>query len=146
MFCDIFDKEETLMRVVCSILAALLSFPATAADRNRFSVIGEWEWNPVKGDCPERYSYRTDGLVMMQSADERLVKTYVISKASNEMYRISSAVKATNGKPDCRGELSPVGSRSSVFVMPAKGGGFMTCSSLDPATCFGTAKAAKRKR
>ena len=124
----------------------LLSSSAIAADRGRFSVIGEWEWNPTEGVCPERYSYRTDGLVMMQSADERLVKTYIISKASNEMYRVSSTVKASNGKADCRGNLSPVGSKSIVFLMPTKGGGYMTCSSLDPSTCFGTAKAAKRKR
>jgi hypothetical protein len=124
----------------------LLSSSTIAADRDRFSVIGEWEWNPVEGVCPERYSYRTDGLVMMQSADERLVKTYVISKASNEMYRVSSTVKASNGKADCRGNLSPAGSKSIVFLMPTKGGGYMTCSSLDRSTCFGTAKAAKRKR
>jgi hypothetical protein len=134
------------VRITFFLAALLLSLSATAADRNRFSIIGEWEWNPVEGACPERFSYRNDGLVMMQSGEERLVKTYVISGTASGMYRVSSTVKATNGKADCRGELSPVGSKSIVFLIPTKRGGFMTCSSQDPTTCYGTAKAAKRKR
>lgn len=134
------------MRLKMFMVALLLPLSATAADRSKFDLIGEWEWNPVEGVCPERFTYRADGMAMMQSGDERLVKTYVLSHAGNGMYRVVSTVKATNGKPDCRGEMSPAGARSTVFLMPTKGGGFLTCSSTDPTTCFGTAKAVKRKR
>ena len=134
------------MRLTFLIAVLMLPLSAIAADRGGFSVIGEWEWNPLDGVCPERFTYRTDGMVMMQSGEERLVKTYVITKVSNDTYRLTSTVKATNGKPDCRGDLSPVGTKSSAFVMPTKDRGFLTCSSMDKSTCFGMAKAVKRKR
>ena len=134
------------MRFAIFLVAVLLPFSAVAADRGGFSVIGEWEWNPLDGVCPERFTYRADGMVMMQSGEERLVKTYVLTRVSNDVYRLSSTVKATNGKPDCRGDLSPVGTKSSAFVMPTKGRAFLTCTSMDKATCFGTAKAVKRKK
>ena len=134
------------MRFAIFLGAVLLPFSAIVADRGGFSVIGEWEWNPLDGVCPERFTYRADGMVMMQSGEERLVKTYVLTKVSNDVYRLSSTVKATNGKPDCRGELSPAGTKSSALVMPTKGRAFLTCSSMDKTTCFGTAKAVKRKK
>lgn len=134
------------MRLAFFLATVLLPLSAMAADRGGFSVIGEWEWNPMEGVCPERFTYRADGMVMMQSAEERLVKTYVLTKVSSDMYRLTSTVKATNGKADCRGNLSPVGTKSSAFVMPTKGRAFLTCSSMDKSTCFGTAKAVKRKR
>ncbi|MES2669705.1 MAG: hypothetical protein V4673_04705 [Pseudomonadota bacterium] len=141
-----FRRMGGAMRFAIFLVAVLLPFSAIAADRGGFSVIGEWEWNPLDGVCPERFTYRADGMVMMQSGEERLVKTYVLTRVSNDVYRLSSTVKATNGKPDCRGDLSPVGTKSSAFVMPTKGRAFLTCTSMDKATCFGTAKAVKRKK
>ncbi len=134
------------MRLTFFLAALLLPLSATAADRRGFSVIGEWEWNPIEGVCPERFTYRPDGMAMMQSAEERVMKTYVVSKAGADLYRLQTTVKATNGKPDCRGKVSEAGAKSGAWLIPTKGGGFLTCSSADKATCFGTAKAVKRKR
>jgi hypothetical protein len=112
---------------------------ASAADRKEFDVVGEWTWKPVDAVCPERYIYRVDGTFSAESGEERLEKTYQLSKTSGSMYRLESTVTSTNGKPDCQGNLSPVGAKSRVYLMPLNGGGFFTCASEDTMSCFGTA-------
>jgi hypothetical protein len=125
--------------VVFGILLCAYASMASAADRKAFDIVGEWTWNPVDAVCPERYNYRADGTFSTESGEERLEKTYVIAKTSGSMYRIESMVTSTNGKPDCQGNLSPVGAKSRVYVMPLNGGGFFTCGSENTMSCFGTA-------
>jgi hypothetical protein len=130
------------MRGLLGILM-LASQTAWAQDRN--PVLGDWDWKPVQGQCPERHSYRADGTASTESGGERLEKTYRVTKLDGGFWRVDQEVTASNGGKDCLGSITAVGRRSSVFVMPQNFGGYLTCASDDGMSCYGSARPARAK-
>lgn len=123
-----------------AISAALLVLLATAAAAEGTNpVLGDWEWNPTRGQCKEVHSYRSDGTATFRSGDEVLEKTYTVSDAGGGMFLVEMTVVSSNGGKDCLGSPTPVGAKSSVYVMPLNGGGYFTCAEPDGMSCYGSA-------
>jgi hypothetical protein len=125
------------------LLAALFTActPAFAADDN--PVLGEFAWSPVGAVCPETHIYRADGTKTGTSGSEVLEKTYSIEAVGGGMYRLQETVTASNGGKDCQNGTTPVGAKSTIYIMPLNGGGFFTCASEDTMSCFGSASPRK---
>lgn len=111
---------------------------AFAADDN--PVVGDWEWNPTRGQCREMHSYRADGSATTRSGEEILEKTYAITKVSAGTYRLDMKVVASNGGKDCLGSTTAVDATATTYVMLLNDGGYFTCASEDGMSCYGSAR------
>jgi hypothetical protein len=127
-----------------ALLAALLLLVSAAGAQMENPVLGEWDWKPLQGVCPERHSYRADGTASTRSGDERLEKRYRIEKLSGDLWRVDAEVLSSNGGKDCLGKPTAVGARSTVFVMPQNFGGYLTCANEDGMSCYGTARPVRK--
>jgi hypothetical protein len=121
---------------------ALCAAPAWASDTH--PLVGDWDWKPLQGQCPERHSYRADGTASMRSGSEELQKRYSVTKLAGGMWRVETEVTASNGGTDCLGSPTRVGSRSAVYVQMQNFGGYFTCANEDSMSCYGSARPVRK--
>lgn len=121
---------------------ALLAAASWAEPRH--PLLGDWDWKPTQGVCPERHSYRADGTASVRSGGEELEKRYRIEKLASGFWRVDAEVTASNGGKDCLGSPTAVGARSTVYILPLNGGGYFTCGSEDGMSCYGQARPTRK--
>lgn len=128
------------MRLLILILLSIISGICSANEGD--FLIGTWNWKPNRGSCPERHHYFSEGRASTESGDEILQKTYSVKLIKDGLYRISASVISTNGKKDCLGSLTEVGSTSTTFIYRQNYGGYLTCASENGMSCYGSASLA----
>ena len=126
------------MKKLLFALLATLACHAVASETEN-PILGDWEWNPTRGQCKEIHLYRQDGTATVKSGSEVLEKTYKVSSAGGGFYLVEMKVVSGNGGKDCLGSPTPVGAESSIYILPLNGGGYFTCGAADGMTCFGSA-------
>ncbi len=126
---------KTLLGAPILFLAGCATLPV-ATDN---PVVGKWSWRHISGACAEIHTYDAAGYKESWSGQENLRFSYAIQAVELGLYRIDSEVIYSNGKPDCTGSPTPVGSVSSFYVQMLEGGGFFTCRTADSFSCDGTA-------
>jgi hypothetical protein len=114
--------------------------PATSASRQP-SIVGTWTWTRRSNDCPERYVYRPDGTVSVQSGEKRIEGTYLVAWAAepNGRYRLTTTHVKDLGGRDCLGSTDDrTGQRSVVYVLFGQSQATMIqCQSVDGSDCIG---------
>jgi hypothetical protein len=101
-------------------------------------IAGDWKLNFGGGKCQELHTYRSDSTGTHRSADEVIETSFHLEFVEKGVYIMRGLVTATNGKNDCTGSPTPVGSRFESVLMFTKGGDFYSCPTLDSMTCNGT--------
>ena len=129
----------TLLRTFFGAPILILAGCAVAPISTDNPIVGKWSWRHVSGSCTEIHAYDAAGYKESWSGPENLRFSYTIEAVEPGLYRVESEVIYSNGKPDCTGSPTPVGSASSFYVQMLKGGGFFTCRTADSLSCDGTA-------
>ncbi|WP_443750787.1 hypothetical protein [Asticcacaulis solisilvae] len=119
------------------LAAVVAAGAATGAGDN--PMLGRWDWNPVKGQCHEVHTYSADGTARSESGTEVLIQSYVVTKMPGGWIRVDTTVVSGNGGKDCTGSPTPVGAKSTVYVMFQNYGGYLTCGAQDGMSCYGSA-------
>jgi hypothetical protein len=101
-------------------------------------LLGTWELVLPGSKCVETYDYRADGTSHTVSAGEETDTDYQVAATPNALgyYELTVTIRKTNGKPDCSGQLTPLGKPFTLYLAPLRGG-FLMC--FDPALqrCLG---------
>ena len=99
-------------------------------------IVGTWRIDRL---CPETYEFRADGTRSATSAGEVLESKFEISPkpGAKGFYRFTDTVVRTNGKPDCSGELTPVGDVVTLFVRIPDPKKLFLCFAESELSCVG---------
>lgn len=108
---------RTLSAVVLSL--AMLAAPLQAAPPSPgHPILGIWQLTLPDGSCSEIYRFRGDGTSMVTSADEIAESEFSIpaQPSAKGFYRMDDKVTKDNGKQDCTGSVTKIGSKVTHFV------------------------------
>jgi hypothetical protein len=108
----------------CIAWAVLATLPVSviAAGTARIApshpLVGVWQFALPDGSCTETYLIRADGTTTVQSGEEHSESTFEISArpSAKGFYKWTDRVVRSNGKPDCGGSKTPVGTQSTLYV------------------------------
>ncbi|MDF3035745.1 MAG: hypothetical protein K0S28_1019 [Paucimonas sp.] len=137
------------MKVLAAVLAALVSTAAFAQEApppapvkiapKESPLIGKWNTTYTQEACVESNEYTEKGLKITYSGEAVTEDFYTLFKLGDGLYKLSGYVGKDNGKPDCAGQLVPVGSTSTIFIKFNPDGSYRSCSTLDDASCYAQA-------
>ncbi|WP_338848988.1 hypothetical protein V8J88_08575 [Massilia sp. W12] len=139
-------KTALIRGMICVVLAG---FAAHAAARpplpldSRHPILGSWVLpieHPRHGECLETYYFRADGTTLVTSAEEVAETVFEISPKPSRagFYRWSEKLVKDNGKKDCSGKVSRVGSESVSYIRFLEDGErFIVCQEESLRACFG---------
>lgn len=132
---------------VRAIVAAALGIalaPATAdppkPPKAGHPIIGTWSLEVPGTDCEETYFMRQDGTTLVTSGEETGQSAFEIDDepGANGFYRSVDRVTKDNGRPDCAGSITKVGTEVTLYIKFHPSGDMMvmcTAPSLD--ACIG---------
>jgi hypothetical protein len=86
----------------------------------------------------ETHTYRADGTGTHRSAEEIIQTLFHVELVENGVYIMRGVVTATNGKSDCTGSPTAVGSRFESVIRFTKDGNFYSCPTLETISCNGS--------
>lgn len=120
---------------------ALLGAPSTAAPPvSTHPILGIWKLTLPDGSCSEVYRFRGDGTSLVTSAEEVSESEYNIpaEPSAKGFYRLDDKVVKDNGKHDCSGAITKVGSKGTYFVQFHPSGSlFVMCQAESLDACIG---------
>jgi hypothetical protein len=103
-------------------------------------LVGTWRLTFAESGCFEIYDVHADGTTRVTSAEEVAETEFQIATelTGNGFYKWVDKLVKDNGKPDCMGAISKVGTVTTNFVrMHRNGRQFIMCRQEDLDTCFG---------
>jgi len=101
-------------------------------------LLGSWELVLPGSKCVETYDYRADGTSHTVSAAEHTDTDYEVAATPSAQgyYELTVTIRKSNGKPDCSGQLTPLGKPFTLYLAPLRGG-FLMCFDSALQRCLG---------
>jgi len=103
--------------------AALLVLGGSAADpphkpKTNHPILGTWIFAVPDTDCEETYYVRQDGTTLVTSGEEVAESVYEIADepSAKGFYRNTDRIVKDNGKPDCAGNVTKIGTEVINYV------------------------------
>jgi hypothetical protein len=124
------------------ILLAAFSLGAGAAPlpvRNH-PLLGVWKLDLPDLGCSEVYHFRADGTSLVTSAQEVSESEFKVTPkpSANDFYRLEDTIVKDNGKKDCTGEVTPIGTHAVNFIrFHPSGVLFLMCADETMRACIG---------
>ncbi|PWF55082.1 hypothetical protein C7C56_003710 [Massilia glaciei] len=103
-------------------------------------ILGVWRLTMPDGSCSETYRFRGDGTTHVTSADEVSESTFDIPAEPSDkgFYRMVDTLVKDNGKKDCAGQVTKVGTKVTNFVVFHPSGAlFLMCEAETLDRCIG---------
>ena len=131
------------MRMLTGLLLslAILAPPLMAAPpAASHPILGIWKLTLPDGSCSEIYRFRGDGTSLVTSNEEISESEFTIPAQPSEkgFYRLDDKVVKDNGKLDCSGEVTKIGSKVTHFVhFHPSGALFLMCMAESLDACIG---------
>lgn len=120
---------------------ALLAPAARAAPLSAsHPVLGIWKLSLPDGSCSETYRFRGDGTTLVTSAEEISESVFRIPNAPSPrgFYKLDDEVVKDNGKKDCSGSITKIGSKVTHFLLFHPSGAlFLMCATESLDACIG---------
>ena len=130
---------RSLTGVVLSL--AMLAQPAMAAPPAAdHPILGIWKLTLPDGSCSEIYHFRGDGTTLVTSAQEVAQSEFDIpaQPSAKGFYKLEDRLVKDNGKKDCIGQITKVGTRAIHFVQIHPSGTlFLMCTAESLDACIG---------
>jgi hypothetical protein len=120
--------------------AAAQAQPARAAPSASHPLLGIWTLSIPQLACSETYHFRGDGTVLVKSKEEVSESEFTITEKPSTLgfYKLEDKIVKDNGKQDCSGEITQVGSRVTNYVrFHPSGARFVMCEDESMETCIG---------
>ena len=131
------------MRLLTGLMLslAILALPLKAAPPvASHPILGIWKLTLPDGSCSEIYRFRGDGTSLVTSNQEVSESEFTIPAEPSEkgFYRLDDKVVKDNGKLDCSGEVTKIGSKVTHFVhFHPSGALFLMCMAESLDACIG---------
>ena len=131
------------MRMLTGLLLslAILAPPLMAAPpAASHPILGIWKLTLPDGSCSEIYRFRGDGTSLVTSNEEVSESEFSIpaEPSAKGFYRLDDKVVKDNGKLDCTGTVTKVGSKVTHFVQFHPSGLlFVMCAAESLDACIG---------
>lgn len=124
------------------VVVACLQSAWSAADplRPDHPLVGTWRLDFEERACHEIYTIHEDGTTLVTSAEEIAESEGVFSDrpSSAGFYRWQDKVVKDNGKPDCMGQVTKVGSEVTSYIRFNRSEDkFVLCRKEDLDECIG---------
>lgn len=126
-----------LLALALSVAAAEPAPPGLSPSH---PLIGTWRIELPALQCHELYVLRADGTSTVTSAQEQAESEFTLSPEPDEQgfYKLTDRVVADNGKPDCAGDITPVGDVSVTWIrLHPQGKSFLMCFEANLRRCLG---------
>jgi hypothetical protein len=100
--------------LVCAELGAEPPHPP----KTNHPILGTWVFAVPDTDCEETYYVRQDGTTLVTSGAEVAESVYEIDDepSSKGFYKNTDRIVKDNGKPDCAGDITKVGSEVTNYI------------------------------
>jgi hypothetical protein len=131
-------QTSTLHRWALALSATVTSCAVTNIEES--GLLGDWSLSFAQGKCKELHTYRADGTGTHRSADEVIQTRFQLDRVERGVYIMRGVVTASNGKDDCTGSPTAVGSKFESVIQFTKNGGFYSCRTLDTMSCNGNGR------
>ena len=131
------------MRLLTGLMLslAILAPPLMAASPPAsHPILGIWKLTLPDGSCSEIYRFRGDGTSLVTSNEEVSESEFTIPAEPSEkgFYRLDDKIVKDNGKLDCSGEVTKIGSKVTHFVhFHPSGALFLMCMAESLDACIG---------
>ncbi len=130
------------------IATLLLALPAVASSGeparpslpDDHPLVGTWRIDLPEVQCSELYVLRADGTGTVSSGEERGESEFEAALQPDALgfYKWTDRVTADNGKPDCLGNVTPVGDVAVTWIrMHPSGKQFLMCLDESLRQCIG---------
>jgi hypothetical protein len=129
------------VRLPLFVAVVILASPVCLSQQPAFvqSFVGTWTLSLTGATCRETIEFFADGTAHVVSGSEDSISGYAIAEIPKPAgsYVWFDWILKNNGKPDCLGNLTPVGDRAINYLLPIPSGGYMLCSTADGHGCIG---------
>ena len=103
-------------------------------------LLGIWKLELPEIGCSETYHFRGDGTSLVFSADEVSESEFQVSDkpGARGFYRLEDRIVKDNGKKDCAGDITKVGTRAVNYLrFHPSGALFLMCADESMRACIG---------
>ena len=103
-------------------------------------ILGIWKLTLPDGSCSEIYRFRGDGTTLVTSAQEISESEFSVpaQPSAKGFYKLEDKVVKDNGKKDCAGAVTKIGSKMTHFVhFNPSGSLFLMCAAESLDACIG---------
>jgi hypothetical protein len=133
------------MRLALLAVAVAASVGLVRADpphrpKTSHPILGSWTFAVPDTDCEETYYMRQDGTTLVTSGDEVAESVYEIADEPSPkgFYKNTDRIVKDNGKKDCAGEVTKVGTEVTNYIRFHPSGNMMIiCRDESLDACFG---------
>ena len=125
-----------LMLSLAILAPPLMAAPPVASH----PILGIWKLTLPDGSCSEIYRFRGDGTSLVTSNEEVSESEFTspAEPSAKGFYRLDDRVVKDNGKLDCSGEVTKIGSKVTHFVhFHPSGALFLMCMAESLDACIG---------
>jgi hypothetical protein len=137
--------KELVMRKLTGLLMLLAAFSHGARAAGPLPsaghpLLGIWKLDLPDIGCSETYHFRADGTSLVFSADEVSESEFKVMDKPSErgFYRLEDRIVKDNGKKDCAGEITKVGTRATNYLrFHPSGALFLMCVDETMRACIG---------
>lgn len=129
---------RSALSLVLLLYAATTSIAGVSTNHSH-PLHGKWEIFLPDERCSEVYDFRPNGTRVHTSAEESGQSAYTISKTPSLGFNeLEDRITHSNGKSDCSGGSSPVGSKAILYIrFNSNLDQMIMCRDPSLANCFG---------
>lgn len=124
----------------CLALALVVRPAFAAPPAASHPILGIWKLTLPDGGCSEVYRFRGDGTTLVTSAKEISESEFSVpaEPSVKGFYKLDDKVVKDNGKKDCAGSVTKIGSKVTHFVhFHPSGTFFLMCAAESLDACIG---------
>lgn len=110
--------RPVLLAVAVAIVANLVGAEPPRKPKTNHPILGTWIFAVPETDCEETYYVRQDGTTLVTSGQEVAESVYEIADepSAKGFYRNTDRIVKDNGKPDCTGSITKVGTEVTNYI------------------------------
>jgi hypothetical protein len=126
--------------LMCLIVSNQVACAAPAEPSQHHPLLGIWKLTLPEIGCSETYRFRGDGTSLVTSAQEISESEFRIpaQPSAKGFYKLEDRIVKDNGKKDCVGQITKVGTRATNFLrFHPSGALFLMCADETMDACIG---------
>jgi len=126
--------------VAAAVCTGLAAADPPRPPKTNHPIIGAWTFAVPDTDCEETYYMRQDGTTLVTSGEEVAESVYEIADepSAKGFYKNVDRIVKDNGKKDCAGEITKVGTQVTNYIRFHPSGNMMIiCQDESLEACFG---------
>jgi hypothetical protein len=131
--------RAVLLTVAVAVVASLARAELPHRPKTNHPVLGTWVFAVPDTDCEETYYVRQDGTTLVTSGAEVAESVYEIDDEPTVkgFYKNTDRIVKDNGKPDCAGNITKVGTEVTNYIRFDPSGNMMLICDESLKICFG---------